>query len=371
MAIKIDVLMPSLSQYGVLHHFTQKLHEALIRHGADCRLLSGDDRILIPWNSHPDFTIGFNGALAMEDGSFFSDLIKVPHIACLVDPPYRFLKLTESPYMIIACDDQEGCRLLKKRNFDRTVFMPHAVEPELEAPTGGLRIYDMVFLGTCIDAEGRRKEWKKMFPQEICHLMEDAADRTLADDWTSFIQILSDRLDPIEHRKVFEEVELYIKGADRLRLLKTFPDQRIDVFGGNDGKGGWKKMLKRQSNIIVHPAVSFEDSLKIMKQSKMVLNSSIKNKLGAHERIFAAAASGAVVVTNDNPLMREYFKEGEEILFYGAESAYEVSELLKDEAKRSLIADAGRKRVMQGHTWDYRVKQLLQGIAPILKNIKK
>ena len=367
MAIKIDVLMPSSSQYGVLHHFTEKLYEALVRQGAYCRLLSGDDRILVSWNSPPDLTIGFNGALTMEDGSFFPDLIKVPHVACLVDPPYRFLNLTKSPYIIIACDDKDGCGLLEERHFERTVFMPHAVEPEVKVGTE--RIYDMVFLGTCIDAEGRRKEWKKLFNSEICLLMQEVAERTLADDRTSFIPMLLGELDPEKYRKVFEEVELYIKGKDRLRILEGFPEQRIDVFGGADGKVEWKKLLKRQSNIVVHPVISFVDSLKIMQQSKIVLNSSIKNKQGAHERIFTAAASGAVVVTNDNPLLREYFKVGKEILLFGPEVNHEVAELLNDESKRSCIAEAGRKRVLQGHTWDHRVRKLMQDIAPLLKNI--
>jgi spore maturation protein CgeB len=364
MPIKIDVLMPSSSQYGVLHHFTKKLYEALQRQGAVCRLLSGDDMVLVPWKSLPDLTIGFNGSLQMEDGRFFPDLIKVPHVACLVDPPYRFLSLAESPHMIIACDDLEGCRLLKNRHFDRTVFMPHAVERDLKA--GVERVYDIVFIGTCIDTEGRRKEWKKRFAPEICLLMQETAERTLADDSTSFIPILADRLDPAEHREVFEAVEMYIKGKDRLRVLEAFPDMRIDVFGADDGKAGWKKLLKRQSNIVVHPAVSFEESLKIMQQSRIVLNSSIKNKLGGHERIFAAAACGAVVVTNDNPWMREHFEAGKEILFYGPGVADEVAGLLADESKRGRIAEAGRKKVMQGHTWDHRAKQLLLDIAPML-----
>ena len=36
---RIDVFMPPLSAYGVLHHFTQKLHEALLRCGVKSRLL--------------------------------------------------------------------------------------------------------------------------------------------------------------------------------------------------------------------------------------------------------------------------------------------------------------------------------------------
>ena len=69
----------------------------------------------------------------------------------------------------------------------------------------------------------------------------------------------------------------------------------------------WKKYFEKQSNIIVHDAVPYAESLEIMKQSKIVLNSSIKNKFGAHERIFAGLASGALVLTNENIYLKEYF----------------------------------------------------------------
>ena len=50
MVFKIDVLMPSTSQYEVLHHFARKLYEAFVRQGAICRLLSGDERIYATLN---------------------------------------------------------------------------------------------------------------------------------------------------------------------------------------------------------------------------------------------------------------------------------------------------------------------------------
>lgn len=364
--LKVDLLMPSSSQYEVIHHFARKFYEAFIRQGVSCRLLSGDERVYATLNNPPDFTLGFNGALKMEDGSLFCDHIKVPHVACLIDPPFRFLELTKSPYVIITCDDQSGCAFLKKRRFDSTLFMPHAVEKELMPDPTLNRVYDVVFLGTCIDAEGRRKRWRKQFPKNLVNMMEDAAEATLSDDKTSFISILEEKLDPEEYQTIYEEVELYVKGRDRLDLIRAFSEQEIHLFGGSLDEVGWKEKFKNKLNLHIHPPVSYKEALIIMKQSKIVLNSSIKNKLGGHERIFSALASGAGIVTNDNLLMRKYFAESE-ILLFNRKNLQElndrVKELLAHEDQRIEMADKGRELVMKGHTWDHRLNTLLEDLG--------
>ena len=355
---KIDFLMPMSSQYDVLHHFTRKLYEAFLRTGAECRLLDGNDRVLVPLRSPPDVTIGFNGSLKMEDGSFFCDNIKVPYISCLVDPFYRFLDLTKSPYITLACDDMEGCSFL-----ERSLFMPHAVEKELYCDPKERRIYDIVFLGTAIDCERRRAQWKSFFPSSICHLMEEAAEAALGDDTTSYIPILQEECNPFTQKGVFEEVELYIKGRDRLDLLNSIEDHLIHVFGSSVDVADWSKLLQNKKNIIIHPPVPYEKSIEIMKQSKIVLNSSLKNKRGAHERVFTAAACGAVVVTNDNPFMAENFSRGVDMLLYRrtkmSQLNEDISKLLGNEKKREEMARRGCKKVKEAHTWDHRALTLM------------
>ena len=373
MPFKIDVLMPTKSQYEVLHHFARKLYEAFKRQGAVCRLLSGDERLYACLRDPPDFTIGFNGAIKMEDESFFCDHIRVPHVSCLVDPPFRFLELTKSPFMIITCDDQEGCQLLKGKDFNRTVFFPHAVEKELNFDISKERIYDLVFLGTCIDPEARKKLWKDRFPPDIYGFMQKAVDIGLHEGPISFMTPLLKHLDPEEYQEVFEEVEVYIKGVDRVRLLKAFPDRPVHIFGSNIKE--WRNVLKTDENIIVHDPVSYEEAIAVMQQSKIVLNSSIKNKLGAHERIFTGMACGAVVVTNDNPWLREYFEDGKELLLFNSKTlnglAKKVNLLLRDEEKIQAIAFAGRAKSIDWHTWDARVERLLLEISPMLKKMKR
>src|SRR6516162_3155093 len=103
---KIDVFMPPLSQYSVLHHFTKKLHEALVQQGIVSRLLEAKHNDPGPFldallKDPPDCTLSFNGLLPDNQGRFFSDMIRIPHVACLVDSPTNFLTLVRSPYSVI------------------------------------------------------------------------------------------------------------------------------------------------------------------------------------------------------------------------------------------------------------------------------
>ena len=194
--------------------------------------------------------------------------------------------------------------------------------------------------------------------------MEEAAEAALADESTSFISVLKRGLSPWENQKVYEEVELYIKGRDRIDLVRALEGHRVHIFGGTVDRKQWKGALKGMHNITVHPPVDYNEAIALMKQSKIVLNSSIKNKLGAHERIFTAAACGAAVVTNDNPYIAQSFTDGRDMVLYKRSRFDALNDrvvgLLADEGARDKMAAAGRKAVMQNHTWDHRVTQIFK-----------
>lgn len=372
--LKVDVLLPDISAYNVLQHFSRKIFEAFQRAGCICRLLEGDQRYLVPLKSPPDFTLGFNGALKIEGGRLYCDYIKVLHVACLVDPPFRLMELIASPNVLLTCDDAYCAEDFKKHFFPNTFFMPQAVERELAMQDELQKTYDVVMLATFVDCEQRRNEWKEKFHADICRSMHEAVDMTLNDESTSFIFALEQtlgeefrlNLETAMMQSIFSEVELYIKGRDKLDLLQSITDSEVHVFGDSIDPIDWKMTCQNRSNIIVHPAVSFLEALEVMKRTKILLNSSIKNKQGAHERIFSGAAAGAVVVTNENAYMRKHFEDGKELLLY-RRSAFDdlnarVRNLLDDEPRRIEMSRQARAKILAEHTWDHRVLQLLADI---------
>jgi spore maturation protein CgeB len=378
------VLYPSTSLYSVLHYFSDKLHEALCRGGIESRILHGEDRYKVVESNPPDFTICFNGAATLEDDRFLCDYVQVPHVSWLVDPFFRFYNLMNSSQMIIACDDRVSCSTMQGLGFRRSLFLPHAVERDLDYDSSKERIYDVVMLATYIDSEALRKKWKRRFPKKILTAMDETIENVLANPNVSFIQTLMQALYPfwqgdknrlfdLFNQEIFSEVELYLKGKDRLDLIHALKDDHtIHLFGGSfNSERGWENCFDQKKQVVVHSALSYIEALEVMKQSKIVLNSCIKNVYGAHERIFAALACGAVSVTNDNPFMKEHFLSGKEIILYNrsdfAKTSKAVAELLSDEEKRRQMAARGRSTVMAEHTWDNRVAVLLEAISPFLK----
>ena len=389
---RIDLFMPPLSQYGVLHHFTKKLFEALARTNVSCRLLEAKRDNPKPFldelfKDPPDCTLSFNGLLPDNEGRFFCDMIRIPHLACVVDSPNDFVSLVKSPFSIISCTDRLSCDFFQGLGSQNVFFMPHGVEKELTPDPHSKRDYDVVMLASCIDYEGIRSGWKDKYPAALCKVMDDASEIVLSDQETScyqaFVQALDKHMsqqkggiDPqkIDFISILDEIEMYIRGKDRVELIKAIKDAKVDIFGSSEGMG-WKKYLGgKRSNIKIHDPVPYEQALEIMKHSKIVLNSCPWIKNGTHERILSGLACGAVVITNENIFMRENFKDGENIVFYQHQKRdkanHRVNEYLENSTKWQQVASKGRQAVMNAHTWDHRAAALIKELSSILRRIQ-
>jgi len=188
----------------------------------------------------------------------------------------------------------------------------------------------------------------------------------------------SDGIDPttVNYIEVLDQLERYISGRGRIELVKAIKDTKVDVFGAPSATASWKTVLGKEcDNVEIHDAVPYEEALDVMKQSKIVLNSSPKMKNGVHERILAGLACGALVITDENDYLGEHFTDGEDIAFYRHGKWDKLNEsiqsYLSDEDKRKGVVEKGGENVMQNHTWDNRAEALLKELPPILDEIKK
>lgn len=382
---RIDLFMPIRSRYGVLFHFTSMLYEALMRAGVHCRILVPDKQNPRPFlaqlfNDPPDCTLSFNGVLPDEDDRFLCDMLKVPHICCLVDSPTQFIPLIKSPYNIITCTDRSGCDFFRRLHHEKTLFMPHAVEKTLTYQPDAERPYDVVLLGSCVDYKAIEESWKENYPKHILNALYEAAEITLSDQETSYVQALvlatenlkkkhpEIDINTIDFITILDELETYVIGYDRVRLVQSIQDARIDIFGNS--KSNWERYLGSQSNCIIHEAIPFDQACEVMKKSKIMLNSCIAIKAGGHERIYAGMALGAALLASENNYMRETYRDNENILFYTSQNLAAVNDkvnaLLADEKKRAALAKSGHDTVMAHHTWDHRAVELLKNITPFM-----
>jgi spore maturation protein CgeB len=388
---KIALFAPITGQYDSMHFFTEGLAKAFTRQGVECRILRSQrdrpaefiDNLL---DNRPDCTLSFNGLLPDEEGRFLADMLKIPHVAYNIDSPNHFFTLSRSQYTIIATIDRDFCDFYHGLHCPYVLFSPHAINQDLAPNAGEKRIYDILMLSTFIDYEAVRNQWKKKYSAAVCSVLEKASEITLSEPRISYIQSFVQSLDqalnqgqpinPIELNlgALFDEIELYVRGKDRIELIKALEDVPVHVIGAGNTTENWKKYLGNQHNrVIVHDPVTYEEALNLMKKSKIVLNSSPTIKNGAHDCIFAGLACGAVVLSTDNIYVKELFADGNGVARYRSNHWNEVNEkihaFLSNEDERASSALKGREIVMNGHTWDHRATAILKALPAILNKM--
>lgn len=382
MIAKIDLIQPTFSQYGVQHHFTQGMHAALRQLGVKSRLLDINeaDRFCdIMRQDPPDCTLSFNGLLPDEQGRLVCDITGIPHVSYLIDSlASYFLHLTRSPLSILTCIDRTAVDFFHGIGFDKVLFMPHAVESSLHAAASSPRAYDAVMISSCIDYEEISAGWKRAYAPSLCLALEEAARMILTDSTMPTYMAVTNMIDKqmrqtadfdarqIDLLTMLDEVEMFARGKDRVQLLQNIKTTPVHVFGS----GNWHKYLGSQANICLHPAVSFEQALGIMQQSKIVLNSCPTIKKGLHERLLAGIACGALVISSENTYLQTQFAEGISIAFYRYGKWQAANDCLvnylDNETKRRQVVVAGQQIVKSFHTWEHRAAELLKALPPLL-----
>ena len=387
---RIDLFMPPKSQYQVLHHFTEELAEALTRNGVYCRVMEAErdqpkkflDQL---FSDPPQCTLSFNGLLPDNEGRFFCDLVRIPHVACLVDAPNHYLPLIRSKYTVVTCVDQFFCDFFQGMNFNHVLFMPHGVDRNLVAksPIKAQRQYDVLMLASFVDFEAVRESWKQKYNSAILKALDEAAEIALNDKTISCAVALAQSLDnlmksgsyfdstQLDFVSLLDQLDDYIRGKDRLEVVKAIKDAKVHIFGIESHK--WKKYLGHSPNVVTEEAVPYDQAVRLMQQSKIVLNSSPTLKNGAHERILAGIACGALVITNQNIYMENNFKPGDGMLFYTPKTMAgineQVNEYLHHEEKRQAVVEHGRTVIMNGHTWDHRAAVLISELESQLNSL--
>jgi glycosyltransferase involved in cell wall biosynthesis len=312
-------------------------------------------------------------------------MIQIPHIACLVHNAANFMPLTQSPLNLVTCVDVFDCDFFKGMNFNNVFFMPQGVESDLEVGSSN-RIYEVAIFTTLIDYIEIRNSWLERFSPIVAQAFVDAAEMALTIEDASLVQCLVNVIDnltsgpllfdpnSIDYASALIEIESYVNGKNQTGVVSSIKEARVDIFGAVPKTTSWNKFIGNNKNIKVHKPIDFKQTIEVMKQSKIVVNTCASIKNGGHENVFTSLAAGALSLTPSNIFMRQYFKNGKNIAFYNASKLDEINDqiqmYLKDEVKRQEVAVAGREVVMNDHTWDKRAENLLKEINPILQKMR-
>lgn len=131
--------------------------------------------------------------------------------------------------------------------------------------------------------------------------------------------------------------------------------------------GPWKKHLSKKDRLwdkVVDGYFTPETMAKVLSCTKVAIN--LHSWFGYYDtgynpRTFETPGCGAFQVCDWKHDLDRYFNDGSEIVLYrsGDEMEKKIKAYLADESARKQIAEAGYRRVMQNHTYEHRMKEML------------
>lgn len=114
------------------------------------------------------------------------------------------------------------------------------------------------------------------------------------------------------------------------------------------------------------PKLEIDDERKIYTSSNISINihEDYQKKLGGdcNERTFKIPLAGGFEITDDVRCIREYFIDNEEIIIAKNKADWfeKIDYYMKNPDKKQKIIDAGRKKVLNEHTYHNRVQKLIE-----------
>lgn len=380
--MKVEILA-KFNQYESKRHFSQKMAEAFERAGVQANVFDTDEgNFIYEWEKrkHIDYDLAcsFN-RFTKNSNSYMWERIQAPFISFLVDPIVYNMETLTSPKGLATCVDRDDCEYGNAAAQGRVLFMPHAVERDID-PGDSSRPYPVVFFGSSYDPENLKMYWRTHLAPDLTEIIEESIQESFDNIQLNFLQatiaaIKRRNLTPadVPFNQLYYYVDHYMRGYDRVELIRSLKDIPVHIFGGTCWRketpiAGWSRYFSLQSNVIIHPTVPFTEAIEILKQSKICLNSVPTLRNGTHERVFTAYACGALPISSDNLYWREQF--GDSIILYPYNdrkyACEKIKELLQDEPLRKSLADQGREITLAKHTWDNRVRQLLEKLPGMI-----
>lgn len=151
------------------------------------------------------------------------------------------------------------------------------------------------------------------------------------------------------------------------KIIEAFPDRKIKIIGEYKPwyKGVIKCLFRERRDIYTNHNVSPEEVNKYYNRSRIVLNIHRKDqKNGANPRLFEICGSGAYQISDSNPYIKSIFSHGEIGLFKTEEELIEaISDALTHD--KSSNAKEAYEIVVKQHTYESRMKQVLQSVIPV------
>ena len=373
------------SQYNAFVRFNEFYVEAFRQLGCEVHYLSTEFAL-----THREISNGFLFYFAHCNNEVLRNIYDamplLPVVNHFIDHPLDFLFPTQETEVFIPSQlpivfDISWIEFLerhKKQDSDppqAALYLPLAgfVHPEIShsngQPSCSQRKTEILFAGSIVSPESLRKNWYERVPF-LAQAIDTVVEHTSQNNVNLLDIFLEQRLNPECVRDmncistIFRYANEYTRTHYRLKLLRTLAQAGVPATVYSNHPELLNKLVGKH-NFEVRPPVDFMDLLKLMAQSKMVLNCR-PNTQGMTERVPSTMLNGAVSINDTNTYLSQEFVDGQEAIFYDYQKLEELPDkifhLLSHPDELDTIAMAGQRKAQERHTVLHRVQTILDSV---------
>ncbi len=253
------------------------------------------------------------GARLEIKGQNFWELVKVPFVSVLADPPcWRPCNhAVASRYVVNAYLYPEWLRV--QQRFIRSAQVSALVQgglvpnPFRDRIPWRSRPRRMVLVKTGDDPVARRTAWATL-PQRMRAVLEDAAAVAAGQGTGDVTEIVLDAM--AAHHVTYDgrtdilfglmaELDRYVRDTRSTALVSALLDLPVDIYGR-----GWDHVSHRSTRARFHPAFDAAGLPEAYAETQFVLNSTPNFASGVHERVAYGFDARCCVVSDQNAYMR-------------------------------------------------------------------
>lgn len=324
----------------------------------------------------PDFVLTINHLGVDKEGVLTGLLeqLQLPLASWFVDNPHLILYVYEnlnSPWVSIFTWDEDNITSLRSRGFGQVHYLPLATDPHRFVPPRQTSFsHDIAFVGNSMVHKVQAKYDNYAFPDALIQAVETIATDFERSGELSVSAFLDTRypeharrfraLPDVDYQLAFETLitwQATLKyRLDRVRQLLPFTPLVA-------GDSGWFSLLP-EKGWSYHKELSYYSELPhFYPRIKINFNCTSQQMKGAvNQRVFDVPACGGFILTDYRRQMDQLFDVGTEVICY--DDPLEIPELvrfyLRHDTVRQQVAQAARRCVLARHTYDLRLRSLVE-----------
>lgn len=342
---------------------------------------------------HPDFIMTINHMGIDREGVLIDllDKLKLPLASWFVDNPHLVLHQyshMQSPWMHIFTWDHDNIPTLRANGFESVSYLPLGTDTHRFLPRGAEQLQTLPpdwrarvsFVGNSMYYKVRSKLENSGLPSALLNSFSETAsafgnsDIRLVDaflqtccpqEWLAYQQ-----LPDIESRLLYDGLLTWEATLQyRLSCVQaTLPFKPLLV-----GDTGWSQLLGAPgAHWRYHSELTYYNDLPFFYPlSEINFNCTSKQMKGAvNQRVFDVPACGAFLLTDWREQLGALFEPGKEVICYHSpEEATDLLEYyLRHPEKRERVALSARTRVLAEHTYDHRLRTIVDIMRQLYGN---